>query len=58
MDATHGLAAIFETRAPDSASALPGERAPQDEVGDLFYAPLSRMTTFVRGFAATTPLSL
>jgi hypothetical protein len=22
----------FETRAPDSASALPGERAPQDEV--------------------------
>src|SRR5450631_2658719 len=26
----------FETRAPDSASALPGERAPSDEVGDIF----------------------
>jgi hypothetical protein len=27
----------FETRAPDSASALPGGRAPPDEAGDLFH---------------------
>jgi hypothetical protein len=36
MDTTHGLGMdsrpSFETRAPDSASALPGGRAPQDEV--------------------------
>src|SRR5450631_4565172 len=38
----------FETRAPDSASALPGGRAPQDEVGDTFTAcekrPLGRVS--------------
>src|SRR4030081_2561252 len=45
-------------RAHRTARALPGERAPQDEVGDLFYAPLSRVTTFVRGLAPRPRRSL
>src|SRR3982074_603362 len=32
----HDSRPSFETRAPDSASALPGERAPQDEFGGIY----------------------
>src|SRR5258708_16211539 len=37
MDATHGLAAILRDARPDSASALPVERAPQDEARAAYY---------------------
>src|SRR5450432_766853 len=45
----------FETRAPDSANALPGARAPQDEVRDIFTISLAGTTMVIGTVLASLP---